>query len=267
MGIRFSYVVCAAFIGAFFTVIAAAVPSIVFLRGTILGHPMNWEIAGGLLIGAAYAIVAIISLRSAVVTKRNVDDFTWAGAQLLSEATDEDRLSFTKDVLGGRNIQRLVEIAAEVERAEGHAIAIEFEKLREQGREKEGVRGRPPISAFYAFARRRELKLAGHAWYFLQLLSDRDFCRVVITRYSWGFLRAIIPLTETNSYTEAAKTFVQAVAWQTLVEDEGMLAREDSYEGFGWSREFAKEFFENHKMHAFEPLNGITSIRSGTTAS
>jgi hypothetical protein len=263
MGVRFSYVVFAAFIGAFLTVIAAIVPNVVFLRGTMLGHPVNWEIAGGLIIGTAYAIVATISLRSASVNNRNVDDFTWAGAELLSEATDEDRLSFAKDVLNSRNIQKLVEIAAEFQRAEGHAIAIEFEKLREQGREKEGVLGQPPITAFYAFARRRELELASHAWHFLQLLSDRDFCRVVITRHSWGFLRAIIPLTETNSYTEAAKTFVQAVAWQTLVQNDGMLAREDSYEGFGWTRTFAKEFFGNHKMGAFEPLNGITSIGIG----
>ena len=264
MGVRFSYVVCAAFVGAFFTVIAAIVPSIVYFRGTMLGHPVNWEIAGGLIIGAAYAVVATISLRSAIVSKRNVDDFTWAGGQLLSEATDEDRLSFAKDVLSERNIQKLVEIAAEFQRAEGHAIAIEFEKLREQGRENEGIRGRPPISAFYTFARRQELEKASHAWRFLELLSDRDFCRVVITRHSWGFLRAIIPLIEENTYTEAAKTFVQAVAWQTLIQDDGMLAREDSYEGFGWSREFAKEFFGNHKMRVFEPLNGITAIGVGT---
>jgi hypothetical protein len=263
MGVRFSYVVCAAFIGAFLTVIAAIVPSIIYFRTSMLGYPLNWEIAGGLIIGAAYAVVATISLRSATVSKRNVDDFTWAGAQLLSEATDEDRLSFAKDVLGGRNIQKLVEIAAEFQRAERHAITIEFEKLREQGREKEGIREPLPISAFYTFARRRELEMARHAWHFLELLSDRDFCRVVVTRHSWGFLRAIIPLTEENSYTEAAKTFVQAVAWQTLIQEDGMLAREDSYEGFGWSRTFAKEFFGNYKMRVFEPLNGITSIGVG----
>ena len=42
-----------------------------------------------------------------------------------------------------------------------------------------------------------------------------------------------------------------------------MLAREDSYEGFGWNREFAKEFFGNHNMRAFDPLNGIGSIGIG----
>jgi hypothetical protein len=145
-------------------------------------------------------------------------------------------------------------------------MGIEFEKLREQGRESEGFRGRPPISAFYVFARRRELELADFAWYFLQVLSDPDFCRVVVTRYPWGFLRAIIPLAEAGNYTEAAKAFVQAIAWQSLVRDDGILAKEDSYEGFGRSREFAKEFFGNHKMRAFEPLNGFGSIGIGATS-
>jgi hypothetical protein len=108
MGLRFTYAVYAVFIGAIFAIIAAAAPSIVFLRGTMLGYPINWEIASGLIIGAAYAIFAIIALRPASVTRRNINSFTWAGSELLSEATDEDRLVFAKDILDGRNIQKLV---------------------------------------------------------------------------------------------------------------------------------------------------------------
>lgn len=263
MGIRFSYLVCAIFTGALFTIVAAAVPSLAFLRGTTLGYALNWEISGGIIIGLAYAIVAIISLRPATVTNCNIESFTRAGTELLSQATDEDRLSFANDVLSGLNIQKLLQFAAEHERADWHATMIEFEKLREQGREGEGVRGRPPISAFYAFAHRHELELAYYAWHFLQMLSDRDFCRVVITRHSWGFLLAINSLTKLNTHTEAANSFVQAVAWQALVQDDGMLAREDGYEGFGRSREFAREFFGNHEMRAFDPLGGISSIGVG----
>jgi hypothetical protein len=264
MGIRFTYLVSAVFVGAVFTIIAATVPSIPYLRGTPMGYALNWEIAGGLIIGIAYAVVATISLRPATVTKRNVEAFTWAGTELLSQSTDEDRLSLAKDILSGSNIQRLFQFAAEHERADWHATMIEFEKLRELGREGEGVRGRPPISAFYAFAHRHELALADYAWHFLQILSDGDFCRVVITRHSWGFLRAINSLTRLNTHTEAVNSFVQAVAWQALVQDDGMLAREDGYEGFARSREFAREFFGNHKIRAFDPLGGIGSIGVGT---
>jgi hypothetical protein len=263
MGIRFSHLVSAVFVGAVFTVFAAAVPNIGLLQGTPLGYALNWEIAGGLIIGIAYAVVAGISLRPARVTKRNIEVFTWAGTELLSQATDEDRLSFAKDVFSGSNIQKLFSFAARHDRAEWHAIMVEFEKLREQGREGEGVKGQPPTSAFYDFAHRHELELASYAWHFLQILSDRDFCRVVITRHPWGFLRTINSLTELDSHTRAANSFIQAVAWQALVQDEGMLAREDGYEGFGQSRDFANEFFGNHKMRAFDPLGGISAIGVG----
>lgn len=260
MGIRFSYVVCAVFLGALCTVVAAAVPNVPAVRGTVFGYPLNWEIAGGLIIGSAYAIVAIVALRGATVNNRNLPSFTWAGTKLLSEATDEDRLSFAQEILQEHNIQMLVYIASEFERAEAHAIRVEFEKLRERGVEKQGIRGKPPVSAFYAFARRRELERASYAWHFLQILSDRDFCRVIITRYSWGFLQAIIPLSEKDTYHDAARAFVQAVAWQALVQDEGMLAKEDGFGGFGRTRTFATEFFGNHRMRLFEPLNGTDTF-------
>jgi hypothetical protein len=259
-GIKLAYPVMAVFAGAICTIIAAAVPSVQFFRGTPLGYPLNWEIAGGLIVGIAYAIVTWLSLSPAVVTKSNLKNFTLAAANLLSEATDEDRLSLANDIFTGGSIKKLVEFAAEFKRAKNHALTIEFEKLREQGRESEGVRGSPPVSAYYRFERRHELDMAGHAWHFLQLLSDRDFCRVVICRQSWGFLRAIIPLTEISSHTDSAKAFVQGVAWQALVQDDGMLAREDGYEGFGKSQSFANEFFGNSKMRVFELFNGLSSL-------
>jgi hypothetical protein len=260
MGIRFSYVVYVVFIGAICTVVAAAVPNVQFVRGTVLGYPVNWEIAGGILIGIAYAVVAIISLQPAIVTRRNLASFTSAATLLLSEATDEDRLNLAKDLLSGRNIEKLVDFASAFERADWHAVSIELEKLKEKGLDRQGVRGRPPLSAFYVFAKRRELYRASRAWNFLQLMSDRDFCRVIITRYSWGFLSSITALADRKRYVEPVQAFVQAIAWQSLIQDEGMLAKEDGYEGFARSRTFASVFFGNPKMRAFEALNGISSL-------
>ena len=260
MGVSFSFVICAVFMGAFCTIIAAAVPSVSFLRGTPFGYPVNWEILGGMIIGISYAYVVWIALRPAAVTKRNIGAFARAGTLLLSEATDEDRSSFAKDVLNGRNLDALVELTCEFSRAESHALKIEFEKLREQNKANEGVRGRLPISPFYAFARRRELEQARDAWHLLELMSEREFCRVVIARHSLVFLRAIISLAENNKYSDAVRTFVQSIAWQALIQEDGMLAKEDRYEGFGWSRMFATNFFGNYKMRIYRPLNGIQSI-------
>jgi hypothetical protein len=262
MRLRFSFLVWAVFIGAMFTFVAAAVPNVALLRGSILGYPIIWETAGGLVIAATYALVATISLRPAFVTKRNIRAFSSAGFELLSEATDEDRVAFSKDLFSGKNIARLSECAAEFDRANRHAVVIEFEKLREEGREGEAVHGQPPVSAFYEFSRREELDLAGYAWHFLQLLSDRDFCRIVVTRNSWGFLRATKILVENCRYSKAVENFIQSVAWQALLQDEGMLARESRYGGSGWSKSFANEFFGNSQMHAFGLLEGVYAADS-----
>lgn len=263
MGVSFSFVICAVFIGAFCTIIAAAVPSISFLRGTPFGYPVNWEILGGMIIGISYAYVIWIALRPAVATKRNISSFARAGTLLLSEATDDDRSNFAKDILSSNNIEILVEMTAEFDHAENKASLIEFEKLREQGRENEGIIGRLPISPFYAFARRHELEQARDAWHLLMLMSEREFCRVVMARHSLAFLGAMISLTEKNSYPDAVKSFVQSIAWQALLQEDGMLAKEDSYEGFGWFRMFATNFFGNYKMRIYRPLNGIQSIGIG----
>lgn len=91
-------------------------------------------------------------------------------------------------------------------------------------------------------------------------LSDPDFCRVVVVRYAWGFLRAMIPVAESRTSTSSIKDFLQSVAWQALVQDEGMLAREDGYEGFGVHREFATEFFGNKAFLKFNLLAGASLV-------
>lgn len=259
--IRFYYVVVAVFLGGICTVIAAAVPSIPALRGSTLAYPLNWEIAGALIIGGAYAIVAAISLRPAVVHNRNVGPFTWAGAHYLAQANDEDRLRLAEDLLSSGNLSRLAKIASEFERGKMHAVMIEFEKLREKGLEGQGVRGTVPLTPFYQFARRKQLERASHAWHFLQLISDTDFCRVIVTRHSWGFIGAVMDLADRGIY-DGAGTFVQTVAWQALIQEEGMLAKEDGFEGFGRSRSFANELFGNPKILALRPLDGINSMGS-----
>lgn len=260
LGIRLTYVVAAVFVGAFCTVIAAAAPSLAFAHGTIWGHPLFWEIAGGLVIGAAYAIVAALSLRPAVVSNRNIRSFVRSGAELLSEATDEDRLSLAHDILTGENFVKLIDIASEYERANAHALMIEFERRKELGLEM-SIMGQPPVSAFYIFSRRTQLDLAADARYFLDLLSDQDFCRVVATRHSWNFLRAVAQAADRNVTVDAARTFVQTVTWQSILQEDSMLSREDGFEGFAISRSFADSFFGNSKIaESFAPFDGLWTI-------
>lgn len=196
VGIEFSYVVYAVFAGALCALIATLVPSTMLIANTPLGYPINWEILGGLIVASAYAAVAWISLTPAVVTKRNMHEFMRGGALLLSEANSEDRSAFAQDVLHKTNIETLAKLASEFQRAEWHASTIAWEKLREEGRENEGLSGRREITAFYQFAHRKQLSRASSAWHLLQFLSEREFCQVVASRHSWLFLRAILPIAE-----------------------------------------------------------------------
>lgn len=259
LGVRFHYVVLAVFACFACITTATIVPHVPFLRGTPFGYPVNWEILGGLIIGAAYALVAWISLRPATASSRNIENFTGAAGMLLSEATEEDKSSFARDFLRKENLEALADLSAEFERAEQHAMFVALEELRLQGRENEGVRGRPPVSPFYIFSRRRELAKARHAWHVLQFVSESDFCRIVVTRHSWRFLRALLPLIEKHRRTESFNAFVKGIAWQALLQEDGMLAREVGYEGFGVVRNFAREFFGNPQIQTFRPLSCVGS--------
>ena len=70
----------------------------------------------------------------------------------MSEATDDHRSAFAREIFSSNNLHRLARIASAGKLAKEHAYKIEFEKLREQGKEGHGIRGGPPLSPFYIFA-------------------------------------------------------------------------------------------------------------------
>ena len=257
LGLSFSYVVIAVFFGASLSVIAATVPNIPLLNGTIFSYPINWEIAGAIIIGSSYALVALISLRPTKINERNVKNFCMAGAQMMSEATDEERSILAKELFDHGNLLTLIKITGEFQRGEHHAMQVEIEKLKAQEEMPLTIRGRPRISAFYAFSRRHQLEKASYAAQFLQILSDPDFCRVIITRHSWDFLRSISHITDVGAEVEHSKAFVQEVIKQAVEQNDGMLAKEDDFVGFGRHRHFSRELFENPKILNLDLLNGV----------
>lgn len=261
--IRFSFILVAVFIGAVCAVFAALVPNIAYLRGNTFGYPLFWEVIGALFIGLAYAVIGYFSIGNTSVSARNVEYFWAATAILLSEATDDDRSAFAKEILASKNLHKLVRIASATKLAKAHAYEIEFEKLREQGKENQGIRGVPALSPFYVFANRDKLDACWFAWQTLQILSDSDFCRVVIRRHPWDFLRSIISLLEEDIDFNSLQSFVQSVIWQALQVDDGILAKENSYRGLGNHKGFARTFFENDNISSLRPLDGLEMISLG----
>ena len=117
----------------------------------------------GLFIGGAYAAVAVVSLKPARLHSFNLMPFVRAASSVLSAASDDDRVSLADDLLrDNRNLERLIRYALAFREAGMHGAMVEFDRLRAAG-EPARITGRPPISAFYLFAHRRQLGKASAA--------------------------------------------------------------------------------------------------------
>ena len=167
-GLRILYLVWVVFLGAICSVIALLLPNLPISHSGFLEYPLTWELFGGLLISGAYAVVAMVSLKPAHLYSFNLIPFVRAASDVLSSADDDDRATLADDLLrGGHNVERLIRYASAWRVAEWHGADVEFDRLRAAGASME-IRGRPPISAFYLFAHRRELNAASAAGTFLR---------------------------------------------------------------------------------------------------
>jgi hypothetical protein len=178
-GLRIGYMILPVFLGFGCSLIAALLPNLPLSRKYSLEYPIVWEIIGSVLIAGAYGAAAFIVFRPARIYRFNLYWFVAAGATLLTEADETERIRFAEDLLGlHRNLARLMESASAWDRAEQHENWIELERLGAAGLP-QSFQGRAPISAFYRFAHREELAAASHAGMLLRILSDPQFCSVL----------------------------------------------------------------------------------------
>jgi len=235
-----------------------------------------WEIFGSVLIALAYGAAAFIVFRPARIYRFNLYWFVGAGAAHLTEADDSDRARFAEDLFGyHRNLARLVEYASAWDRAERHESWIELERLRDAGLP-QSFQGRPPISAFYRFAHRKELAAASHAGTLLRILSDPQFCSVLVRRSPWLTSAALRFISARRLYAQQMVLFVQEIAVQSITNDESIIAKELGYEGFGATPYLSESLFGDwfmlrhydplHKMHfgvSNEATEGYVSRLNG----
>lgn len=257
-GLKLVYLPVFVFTGAFCSIIAMLLPNLPIPRGSPLSYPLVWELIGFLLIAAAYVAVAIISLVPARINTFNLNSFSRAAARLLAAANDDDRVAFAEDLLTGNNLERLISYAGAWELAERHGATVEFERLRTIGAPLQ-ITGPPPISAFYLFSHRRELEAATTAAMLLRILSDPDFCAVLVRKCPWltaDFLRTI---AERRLHDDQAKSFIQEIAHQAIASEESMLAKETSYKGFASIPVLSQSLFGSwHILHYYQPLDYIS---------
>ena len=220
------------------------VPNIGVHHSGPLSYPIFWEFLGATVISITYGVVAFISLSPARIFAWNLHLFVRAGGKLLSGATEDDRWSFAEDVLDPENMERLLFYARAWERAENHAIHVEFERLRAEGKELQ-IHGRPPISAFYLFSHRRELERASYAATFLQMISDHEFCSVAVRRHPWPLATMLKEISHRRSHAEAANQFIQQIAAQAIIQDGSLMAKEIRVGGFSSASLLSESLFDD----------------------
>lgn len=256
-GLKIAYLFGAVFLGALCAGVAMLVPNLPISHTGMLAYPIFWELLAGFLIASAYGAAATISLTRARIYSFNIRSFVRAASTLLSAANDDDRANLAEDILLIENIERLFHFASAWRAAEEHATHVVLEGLRERGQPLQFT-GRPPISAFYLFAHRRELALATLAGQFLQILADPDFCAVLVRRCPWQTAATLREIAEKRIAADQAKTLVQEIARQAILNDDSLLAKEVGYTGFGSAPLLASSLFGNwFILFYFDPLQGL----------
>lgn len=254
-GIRTWQLLLTMSLGATCTLIAAFVPNLSFMQISFIGYPIFWEILGFVLIGGTYLFAAFIAVVPAKVNKRTLISFVRAGALLLSEASDADRIELAQDIY--KNLKRIFEFANVRSRARHHEVTIEFERLESLGLPA-SITGHPPISSFYRFTHRKELALASYAASFLEIISDPKFCITLVERSPWLASDIIALISKEKLYVDSAQSFVRELAKQTLISPESMMVREIGHSGFRFAPLLSESIFcDPFILRAYRPLNSL----------
>lgn len=226
------------FAGVGMTFLAALVPSFTVLHGNWWGFAIVYELAGASLFVIAYGAVAVAVTKPIAISESRVEQFARATARLLSEASESDHVDLLSDLQ--RSLPRLIKLAAFIERT-------------------------GPVSAFYEFIHRRRIQQASYAHSILHVFADPLFCRSVVVRAPWRAAEIVRSLSQQRLHVHAAEHFLQEIGRQAILENDGIMAREVEYHGFGEAPVLSTALFSDHFIvDAYNPLGSYISSESIT---
>jgi hypothetical protein len=194
------------FSGVAAAIVAAILPNLTILHERPWGYPINWEILAALLFAAAYGAVVIAIVLPVRVRPARVPDFARQAARLLSSANEQDHVDFASDL--EQSLPTLIKVAS---------------FLDGLGRQ----------SAFFDFIHRKELECASYAFSFLRIVADPTFCETLVKRLPWQVVFMLRTLSKDHLYAVGANQLIRELAFQAILRDDGMVAREVGYHGFG----------------------------------
>jgi hypothetical protein len=218
------------FAGVGMTMVAAIVPNLPFLGDGSLRYPIVWELCATVSFVVAYGAVALTIVRPLKVRLRRVEPFARAVATLLAQASESDHIDVLPDVQASLPV--LVKSALFLE-----SRHTEF-------------------SAFDEFTYREKIRQSSYAQSILRILSDPFFCQSLIRRAPWNVAKMISVLSNENLHCQAAEQFVQELARQAIVLDDGIMSREVSFKGFATAPELSDAMFsDDFIVRSYDPLN------------
>jgi hypothetical protein len=195
------------FRGVAAVVLAAILPNITSLHGGPWGYPVNWEILATLLFAMAYGSVVIAIVRPVRARPGRLSDFAKQAATLLSSANEQDHIDFSSDL--ELSLPTLIREASFLD-----DLPLE-------------------TSAFFDFIHRDTLERASYAFSFLRIVADPTFCETLVKRLPWRVVFMLRKISEDQLYSDGAVQLIRELAHQAILRDDGMMAREIGYHGFG----------------------------------
>lgn len=217
------------FAGVGITTIAALVPNLPFLGDGPWRYPILWELFAMVLFVIAYGAVAITVVRPVKVRPRQMERFARVVANILAQATETDHIDLLPDI--ELSLPVLMKLATFVEYRR-----VEF-------------------SAFELFTHRDKIKQASWARSLLEILADPLFCQSLIRRAPWTVAGMIGKISDDKLHCGAAEQFIQELAHQAILLDEGIMSREVSYQGFGTAPVLSDALFaDGFIVDRYDPL-------------
>jgi hypothetical protein len=216
---------------------AAILPNITSLHGGPWGYPINWEILATLLFALSYGAVVIAIIRPVRVQAARLPAFAHQAARLLSSANEQDHIDFASDL--ERSLPTLIKEAS---------------FLDDLPRE---------TSAFFDFIHRNKLECAGYAFSFLRIVADPTFCETLVKRLPWQVVFMLRKISEDHLYADGANQLIRELAHQAILRDDGMMAREVGYHGFGTAPLLSDALFSDEFiLERYNPFNSFFSFGS-----
>ena len=206
------------FAGTALSFIAAIVPNISALHDSSWGYAILWELVGAGLFAIAYGAVALAIVLPVRVREKRIAPFARSAAALLSSANESDHVDLFQD------LQRSLPILIKAASFTDYLLNT---------------------SAFFDFAHRDKIERASYANTLLSIVADPLFCDTLVKRAPWRVATMLRDVSEDHLYAIGAQQFVRSVAQQAILRDDGMMAREVGYHGFGKAPLLTDSLFSN----------------------